>query len=457
MHLHERVRSLTQGTPRPGPVVYWMGRDQRVRDNAALVHAQVRAREARVPLVVAFNLVPSFLGATLRQYDFMLTGLEEVAADLEEKNIRFYLLRGDPAKNIPAFVREIGAGALVGDFEPLHIKQGWKRAVTRTITIPFDEVDARNIVPCWVASEKREFGAYTIRNKIHRNLDRFMEALPSIKKHPHRLSHARHRIGWQELREGLDVDASVAPVAWIKPGERAALKRLRAFVRYGLAHYESDRNDPAKDGQSNLSPYLHFGQLSSHAVAREVIASDAPKEAKEAFIEELVVRRELADNFCFYNRHYDVYRGLPDWARTTLDKHKRDARPHRYSLQKLEEAATHDDAWNAAQTEMVVRGKMHGYMRMYWAKKILEWSPSPTAAIRNAIYLNDKYELDGRDPNGYTGIMWAIGGVHDRPWGERPIFGKIRYMNYAGLKRKFDIGAYVERQLKASSSQSNIR
>jgi len=204
------------------------------------------------------------------------------------------------------------------------------------------------------------------------------------------------------------------------------------------------RNDPVADGQSNLSPYLHFGQISAQRVALEVENASVDKASRDTFLEELIVRRELADNFCFYTPQYDKFEGFPAWARKTLNAHRKDRRAYSYTLQQFEYAKTHDELWNAAQTEMVKRGKMHGYMRMYWAKKILEWTGSPEKAMETAIYLNDLYGLDGRDPNGYTGIAWSIGGVHDRAWNERPIFGKIRYMSYNGCKSKFDVKRYIQ-------------
>jgi deoxyribodipyrimidine photo-lyase len=231
-------------------------------------------------------------------------------------------------------------------------------------------------------------------------------------------------------------------MSWAQPGERAAKKHLNEFIDQGLVLYDSDRNNPVKNGQSGLSFYLHFGQISAQRVALMALSGMTDS---SPFLEELVVRRELADNFCYYNPHYDSVQGFPNWARETLRQHENDPREYLYSIKELEEAKTHDELWNAAQTEMVCRGKMHGYMRMYWAKKILEWTSSPAEAMKIAIYLNDRYELDGRDPNGYTGIAWSIGGVHDRAWKERPIFGKVRYMSYNGAKTKFNIKAYIEK------------
>ena len=231
----------------------------------------------------------------------------------------------------------------------------------------------------------------------------------------------------------------------MQPGAQAAKLRLQSFLQDGLDDYGVNSNDPTLDRQSQLSPYLHFGQLSAQRTALEVLRRGGPAPQTEAFLEELIVRRELADNFCYYNPDYDNPAGFPAWAQQTLAEHLDDVRPYRYTAAEFEQAITHDPIWNAAQRQMVKTGKMHGYMRMYWAKKILEWSANPRQAMETAIYLNDRYELDGRDPNGYAGIAWSIGGVHDRAWGERQIFGKIRFMNDKGLKRKFAIDRYCER------------
>jgi len=440
-----RIRTLYYGIRDKGPVAYWMSRDQRVNDNWALLFAQSLAIEQRLPLCVIFCLAPQFLNATLRHYDFMLRGLEELEAHLSHKQIPFFLLSGTPEKEIPLFISTHRVSTLITDFDPLKIKKGWKERVAREIAIPFFEVDTHNIVPCWVASEKQEYGAYTIRPKIHHLLKDFLTDIPPVQKHPFLWKKKLNRVDWASIQKGLRVDKSVSPVTWIKPGEREAHEQLQNFIKKGLKKYDRERNDPNCHGQSDLSPYLHFGQVSAQRVALEVLKARPGKDEKDAFLEELIVRKELSDNFCFYNNDYDRFEGFPLWAQKTLHDHRRDSRTYIYSLQEFEEAKTHDNLWNAAQVEMVKRGKMHGYMRMYWAKKILEWSKSPETALAIAIYLNDRYELDGRDPNGYTGIAWSIGGVHDRAWGERPIFGKVRYMSYAGCSTKFDVQSYIQR------------
>jgi deoxyribodipyrimidine photo-lyase len=442
--IEKRARSINEGKKGTGPVIYWMSRDQRMHDNWALLYAQSIALKQKSPLVVLFCLVPHFLEATIRQYGFMIRGLKELEAGLRKKNITFILALGTPEEQIPRMVKQLGAACLITDVDPLRIKKKWKAGVAKKVYIPFYEVDAHNIVPCWIASPKQEYAAYTFRPKIHRLLPEFLEKFPSVKKHPVSLRKKQKLMSWKDAYASLRIDHDVREVDWVKPGEKAAKKTRRDFITKKLPVYDKQRNDPTADGQSNLSPYLHFGHISAQRVALDVQSCRAPKKEKDAFLEELIVRRELSDNFCFYNPHYDSFEGFPDWAKTSLRKHRKKSREYVYSLAQFEQAETHDELWNAAQQEMLTRGKMHGFMRMYWAKKILEWTESPERAMEIALYLNDKYELDGRDPNGYVGIAWSIGGVHDRAWNERPIFGKIRYMSYNGCKGKFDVKKYIE-------------
>jgi deoxyribodipyrimidine photo-lyase len=426
-----------------------MSRDQRAADNWALLHAQQQAINRMQPLVVVFCLVPDFLSATLRQYGFMLRGLQSTFRELEQKNIACHLLLGQPHEVLPDFLTQLQASLLVTDFDPLRIKRLWKEKLIARLATECHEVDAHNIVPCWVASPKLEFAAYTLRPKIKKLLPEFLEQFPPLERHPHPSALAATPLPEiAHLMEGLNLDRRVTEVDWLQPGGQAALSQLDSFLQDGLDDYGVNSNDPALDRQSQLSPYLHFGQLSAQRTALEVLRRDGPVQQTEAFLEELIVRRELADNYCWYNPDYDSPAGFPAWAQQTLAEHLDDPRSYLYSPTDFEQAATHDTIWNAAQRQMTKTGKMHGYMRMYWAKKILEWSESPRQAMQTAIYLNDKYELDGRDPNGYAGIAWSIGGVHDRAWSERQIFGKIRYMNDKGLRRKFAIDRYCERFAK---------
>lgn len=438
-----RIYNPTPDRTADGPVVYWMSRDQRAHDNWALHHAAAMAGETRGGLAVVFTLAPSFRQATWRQYAFMLDGLRETEEQLNSLGIPFYLLTGDPVSELDRFCRDHQVGTLVTDFDPLRIKRRWKNTFIEKNPVRVLEVDAHNIVPCRKASDKPEFAAYTLRPKIHRLLEPYLDEFPGLPGSIHMGPFARQQTDWDRGVSGLEVDRKVKLVDWIKPGSRAALKTLEAFLQERLDRYAGDRNDPNRNGQSNLSPYLHFGQLSAQRVALEVLKNHPRNEHVDAFLEELIVRRELSDNFCLYNPHYDSPEGFHNWAQKTIEAHRKDEREYIYGRDVLEKAETHDPLWNAAQTEMVRYGKMHGYMRMYWAKKILEWTPDVGTAMKEAIYLNDKYELDGRDPNGYAGIAWSIGGVHDRAWTERPVFGKIRYMNARGARRKFDVDAYI--------------
>ncbi|AFN74659.1 deoxyribodipyrimidine photolyase [Melioribacter roseus P3M-2] len=440
MVLPKRVRKLKDAELKNGAVIYWMQRDQRVYDNWALLFAYHRAKERQLPLIVIFNLVPEFLGASLRQYSFMINGLKQVEKKLSKLNIGFKLLSGNPAVTIPAFVKESGCSELITDFNPLRITRKWKKEVHSKIKIPFYDVDAHNIVPCFLASGKQEFAAYTFRPKIQKLLPEFMDDFPPLKKMPvNEFTNIKN--DWENLK--IKTDASVQEIDWILPGEEAAFEILDSFIESKLEFYSDKKNDPNENALSNLSIHLHFGHISAQRIALEILRRTEHSKSRESFLEELIVRKELSDNFCYYNKKYDSFEGFPEWAQKTLNEHRRDKREYVYSLEELEEGKTHDSLWNAAQFEMKTKGKMHGYLRMYWAKKILEWTNSPEEALKYAIYLNDKHELDGRDPNGYTGIAWSIGGVHDRAWSERPVFGKIRYMNYAGCKRKFDVSKYT--------------
>ena len=444
MHgLESRIYPIRQGEPGRGPVAYWMSRDQRVSDNWALIFAQETALRHSLPLVVVFTLSGSFLGASLRQYDFMLRGLKHVADGLQGLSIPFFIIPGEPASVLPEFIARNGISFLVTDFDPLRIKKQWREDVARTVPIPFYEVDAHNIVPCRIASDKREYGAYTLRKKLKKLLPVFLDEIPAVRRHPYHSELEGHPVDPGSLLRHLNIDTSVGGLPGTAPGEKEAARVLSSFLDR-LDRYETERNDPTRDAQSHLSPYLHFGQISAQRIARDARNCHAKDSAKESFLEELIVRRELSDNYCHYTPDYDSFGAFPEWGKKTLNDHRRDTRVYLYSRDELESAVTHDPLWNASQTEMVRTGKMHGYMRMYWAKKILEWTASPEEALSAAIYLNDRYQLDGRDPNGYTGIAWSIGGLHDRPWGERNVFGKVRYMSYNGCASKFNVKRYIE-------------
>ena len=455
----KRVQVLTESREFPDDaqgILYWMSRDQRVQDNWALLYAQKLALKQNLPLYVCFCLVPTFLNATIRQYYFMIEGLKQVEKELNDLNIQFHLLIGLAKDQVPKFVSEKKIGGLISDFSPLRIHKSWLEELKKNLpkNVPFAQVDAHNIVPCWIASDKLEYAARTIRNKINSKLDEYLSEFPPVIKHPIQTKDEPVPIDWDACYSSLKCDQSVKIVKWAVPGYLAGIKNLQDFIQNRLKTYDSERNDPNKNALSNMSPWYHFGQVSVQRCMLEVkkYASKCSNSVK-ALMEETIVRRELSENFCYYQPNYDNINGANEWAKVSLDLHRKDKRPALYSLSELENFKTADKLWNASQIQMRVEGKMHGFMRMYWAKKILEWTESPEKALEYAIYLNDKYNLDGRDPNGYVGCMWSICGIHDQGWAERAVFGKIRYMNFEGCKRKFDVERYC---LKYSAKKSEI-
>ncbi|KAM9790039.1 CPD photolyase [Neosynchiropus ocellatus] len=432
-------------------VLYWMLRDQRVQDNWALIHAQKLALKEDVPLHVCFCLaVPKSELSTFRHYSFLLKGLKEVAKQCKALDIQFHLLHGPAGEVLPSFVSDRSFGAVVTDFSPLREPLQWLEEVKKGIPedVPLIQVDAHNVVPCWVTSPKLEYAARTIRGKITKLLPEFLTDFPPVEKHPRTAARTAKPVDWQKTLESLEVDRTVGETEWASPGGAAGMSMLESFIDIRLKMFGTLRNDPNAPALSQLSPWLRFGQLSAQRVALQVKKGGKnSSESVAPFIEELVVRRELTDNFCFYNKKYDSVEGAYEWAQKTLKDHSKDKRPYLYSREQLEKAKTHDKLWNAAQYQMVSEGKMHGFLRMYWAKKILEWTSSPKEALSIALYLNDRYELDGQDPNGFVGCMWSICGIHDQGWAERSVFGKIRYMNYKGCQRKFNVAQFEKKYL----------
>jgi deoxyribodipyrimidine photo-lyase len=426
-------------------VLYWMQQSQRTQFNPALEHAVSLADEIDRPVVVVFGLFADYPEANERHFAFMLEGLADVAADLRERGIRFVVRTKRPDEACLALAPD--AALVVCDRGYLRHQKQWRKAAAREAGCKVLQVEGDVVVPVDRVSDKREYAARTLRPKIGRLLDSFLGDVSS--RRPAQSS-LRMRIESDvdprdpaAVLARLRIDRSVGRVARFRGGTVQARRRLGRFLRSGLEGYAEARNDPADPQCSNLSPYLHFGQISPVEIARKARAArGGGNEDRAAFLEELVVRRELAINFVHFEPDYDRYRALPGWAQKTLAEHRNDAREHVYSRRELERAATHDPYWNAAMTEMVRTGYMHNYMRMYWGKKIIEWSNTPEHAYRTALALNNKYFIDGRDPNSYTGVGWIFG-LHDRPWTERPVFGTVRYMNAGGLERKFDIAAYV--------------
>ena len=441
-----RVTVRRPGIPDPdcNCVVYWMQRAQRAFDNPALDIAISLGNELSKPVVVFFAPVPFYPGSNQRHFRFLADGIPDISEGLSQRGVGF-VFRSYPEHNLFIFCEQVRAAIVIGDENPLRETEDWRLRVARGLRIPFWTVDADVIVPSRLL-EREHYAARTIRPRL-------LELLPTFLTQP---ENPEAHVGWaappqlrsenweQDFTRDWTLDRSVATVQGWTGGSKQAMRSLKEFVRSKLASYPDGRNRPESDSTSRLSPYLNFGHLGPHTIALCVKAADAPDTAKQAYLEQLIVRRELAVNFARFNSSYDSLECLEPWADRSFARHASDRRPVLYSGEQLEHAETHDPLWNAAQKQMALTGWMHNYLRMYWAKKILEWSPSVASAYQRAIYLNDRYELDGRDPNGYAGIAWAIVGKHDRPWFERPVFGQVRYMSLASTGRKFDAKRYIE-------------
>ncbi len=452
----ERIRHGNDHPTQKGRyVLYWMQAAQRTVCNHALEFAIRQANELGVPVVVVFGLTDRFPEANIRHYTFMLQGLSEVQTALLQRGIPFVVRHESP--ELAAVELAANACIVVTDVGYLKVQQRWRRYVAQHVNCPYVEVETDVIVPVSVAYDREAYTAAILRRKITPHLKHYLVPLKetSVKKDAAGLSFKG--IDVQDIPAvlgKLSLDRSVSPVDMFHGGRQTATRLLDQFIRNNLRYYKDHRNDPSTDYGSHMSPYLHFGQISPLEIALKVRrARGKRRETKDAYLEELIVRRELGMNFVRYNAGYDSFRALPDWARQTLEYHRQDPRSYTYDIRSWEQSRTHDTYWNTAQQEMVVTGKMHNYMRMYWGKKILEWSKTPEDAYQTALYLNNKYELDGRDPNSFAGVAWCFG-KHDRPWAERPVFGKVRYMNAAGLRRKFDIDSYVKRIMSLADKKS---
>ena len=438
-----RLKRLNDQDIRNGEfVLYWMQATQRVEYNHALEYSIFRANRLNRPLIVYFGLTESYPEANERHYWFMLEGLKEVQLALEENGIKMVINRISP--EIGAIELAKSASMVVVDQGYTKTERSWIRYVAQKIKCPLIQVESNVIVPVAVSSPKEEYSAATFRSKINKIINRFL--VPIDHNVPKNDSLKLSFYSFDILNIGkaisqLKIERTVKKSEVFFGGTSEAKKLLQAFIKHKLDRYGKDKNDPTKQCVSNMSPYLHYGQISPLKIALMVLVTDSP--GVGSYLEELIIRRELAINFVFYNPHYDSFNGLHEWQKKTLSEHRNDPREYIYGNSELENAETHDPYWNAAQKEMINTGKMHGYMRMYWGKKIIEWTKTPEQAYKAALYFNNKYELDGRSPNGFAGIAWCFG-KHDRPWKERAIFGKIRYMNAKGLKRKFDADAYVK-------------
>lgn len=454
----ERITSLRPGPARKGAyVLYWMQKAQRARQNPALEEAAALSAGARLPLVVLFVLA-DFPGAAPSHYRWMLAGLAETGRELRERGMAFVLRRGQPREIVADLARD--AAFLVLDSGRVRAELAWRGEVLAGLSmqeasLPVCEVETEAVVPPRLASLKDEWSAATFRRKVEGAIPHYLRLLPEIEPGP---GAGRLSLGGLDPLDIPDLFQASQPKTGGKapgkarrlpeqvhlppPGRTAGLGAFESFLAKGLPRYAEEGNDPGKDLGSGLSPYLHFGQVSPIELA--LAAQEAVGLAAGDFLEQLIVRRELAANFALHNPRYDAYDALPPWALEALERATPDPRPWVYRPRDLEAASTHDPYWNAAQDELVLTGTIHNYLRMYWGKKILEWSASPAEAFRTALWLNDAYALDGRDPNGYAGVAWCFG-KHDRPWAGRPIYGTVRCMMASGLERKFDMGPYLSR------------
>jgi deoxyribodipyrimidine photo-lyase len=444
----ERVRKLNDRPLQKGRfVLYWMQASQRAECNHALEYAIRQANEQKLPVATLFVLTDGFPEANLRHYTFMLEGLKELKGRLEERGVPFLVLRGSPDKEVVKVSRQ--ASMVVTDCGYLRVQREWRKEVAENAPCPVLQVETDVVVPVEEACPKEAYSAAVLRPKINSQSRKYLVSLSETPvKYTMRdqdFAGLNFKKPIPSILSSLSIDRTVKPVSRFRGGTPEAKRLLEDFIAHKLKDYGELRSDPSLDCVSHMSPYLHFGQISPLYIALQVWeAGRISAKTREAYLEELIVRRELAMNFAYYNPAYDSFQAIPDWAKRTLKAHHRDKREYVYSQDELEEAKTHDPYWNAAQREMVITGKMHNYMRMYWGKKILEWCARPEEALRIAVYLNNKYELDGRDPNSFAGVAWCFG-KHDRPWGERKIFGQVRYMNDAGLRRKFKIDEYVKK------------
>ena len=443
----KRIEKINEAEINDGDfVAYWMQSSQRLEYNQALGYAVERANQLNQPLLIFFLVNSNFPEAEYGHFKFMFSGLKELKNKLNDNNFNFYIIDYQDGSEVAQILER--ATLVVSEKVYLNHLQQWKKKIAKNLNIPFYFVESNLVCPIEEVSDKEEYAAYTIRKKINRIRDKYlkkyeMEELSNKSNIDFETSRFKIIESLDDYLNNLDFEEKITYDCYYKGGYEAAKEKLDLFIKEKLEDYDQKRNIPHLNFQSDLSPYLHFGQISAQEVALNALNS---KYDAEDFLEELIVRRELAFNFVYYNQNYDqnLKSILSSWAYESLMEHKNDQREYDYSYQELENAETHDKYWNAAQQEMLITGKMHNYMRMYWGKKILEWSSNPDKAYQNALKLNNKYSLDGRDPNSFAGVAWCFG-KHDRAWKERKVYGKVRYMNANGLNRKFEMDKYLEK------------
>lgn len=449
----ERISKLNSAPERPGRkyVLYWAQMNRRVDGNHALLYAVELANRHRLPVLYYEGLTCSYPKANDRLHTFILEGVPETLRRLHKAGIGyiFHLRRTASSPNHAVYDLARDAAALVTDDYPVFIAPRHNARVPQKLDLAYYAVDSSCIVPMRHIKE-RQYAAYTIRPRIQRLLPTFLQP-PDLLRVEHKFRepipalHTEVTAGnIAELVASCEIDHSIKPSINFRGGRLAAEKLLHGFLEKNLARYAKHRNQPSEHATSHLSPYLHFGQISSLEVALAVQQyAHEHKLIADEYLEELIVRRELAFNYAAHADDPGSLANLPAWCRQTMQQHARDPRNPCYTPEQLERAETYDELWNATQNELLLRGKIHGYYRMYWGKKIIEWSPTYEQAAEVMIDLHDRYALDGRDPNTYANILWCFG-LHDRPWFDRPIFGVIRYMSLEGMKRKTDTRAYIQ-------------
>ncbi len=443
----ERIQHLNEEEARDGSyVLYWMQSSQRAEHNHALEYAIQRANDLSQRLLVVFGLTDDYPEANLRHYTFMLEGLKDVQEALKQRGIKLVVRLGPPDEVALEAAGE--ASLVVTDRGYMRPQREWRKNAAEKAGCQVIQVESDVVVPIELASDKAETAARTLRPKINKHLDHFLAGLgttPIEKQSANMEADGLDLSDIDSVLEGMDLDRSVEPLGHLYRGGTTEAKRILGdFIENRFDSYTGNRNQPQTDDVSHMSKYLHFGQISPVYIALVVKNSKASEENKDSYLEELIVRRELPINFVYYTPDYDSYSCLSRWAKETLEEHKDDVREHVYTRRQLEDSETHDEYWNAAMREMRHTGYMHNYMRMYWGKKILQWSNTPEYAYRTTLYLNNKYFLDGRDPNSFANVAWIFG-IHDRGWTEREVFGKVRYMSAGGLERKAKPEQYVEK------------
>ncbi|MGM0378725.1 MAG: deoxyribodipyrimidine photo-lyase [Bacillota bacterium] len=432
-------------------IIYWMQNAQRIKYNFGLKRAREMSKTFEKPIIVFFSLGSSFFIQNKRKLYFLLEGLLDIKEKLKDLNIKMIIDYSKVSKNLLDLANN--SICLITDKGYLRVEKKLNLKVSKNVTCKVIIAESNLVVPVEIASQKQEYAAYTLRKKLLSKVDNYLKDFEPIKKQNLNLNldfdfniNLNSKKDFKEISKKLKVE-NVIPSKLYKGGPEEAIKKLNHFIKNNLDKYEEFANDPVKDITSRLSPYLNYGHISPIYITKKIL--DLQKTFEHDFLEQIIVRRELAYNFIYFNKFYDksLSKILPNWCQKTMDEHIDDKRKYDYSLDILENSKTHDVFWNACQNELKNTGLMHNYMRMYWGKKVLEWSDNYQNAFDNLVLLNDKYAIDGFSPNGYTGISWCFG-KHDRAWKERDIFGKIRYMNANGLKRKFDIQKYVDKYRK---------